>query len=438
MGLLWVAVPKTYTSTASLLFPGSSGSAGTVSAPPENSGIVAPPVQGGSGSTDQPSLPLMQGVLSVPQPGTSPGTAGLILKSRKTAVHLIKKHKLDREWGLAFEKTVDRFQDRFMCKTGNSGDLRIIFWDRSPRRSRIVVQSAIQELSASVEELSLDPAAKNLDFLRRSHEQAEKDYKAAERALVKFQQEVGGAPPDTQLEASAKLYTDIQGDMVNAEVEASVAESNLARISDVGGKLVQSAQDPAGSDKALLTILYGKLVDRESELAMLRLKFTDKRPEVQQARQAVEVIRRKVDEEIARQLSGLKSGASPFINDAVLTAAKSGARLDGLKKAEKEISSKMRALPGAQAKYLKLQSDLRDERTRLSLVRSEFFKAELIARSRRPQFVVMDPPVLPERPDGYSPAVFIIVGLIAGPSMIMARAGWLWMRQGIKLMSSGG
>lgn len=437
--LAWLVIPKSYTSSASLLFPGSSGSAGTINSPTDkNQGISSPPSAPGAGaSTDQPSLPLFQGVLSVPQPGTSPGTAGLILKSRKSVVKMIEEHNLNKIWHLPMDRCIDRFQRRFICKAGTSGDLLIYYTDRSPERSRQVVSSAIDMLTASVEELSLNPVERNLRLLREGLAQAQKDYQKAEAELVKFQRAHNGVPSDTELQTFSQIYETIQKDLINAELQAAADRTNAKEMGSVGRKMLKTAQDPTGSDKALLNILYQQMVNKESELASLKLKYTDKRPEVVQAQQAADVARRKVKEEVSRQFDGIKSGASPFTRDAVIAAVTSEAKAKGLRKAEREVRAKLAVLPAAQSKYLQLQSNLRDERLRLSQVRSEHVKAEWIARSRGPQFVVVDPPNSPQRPNGYGFREYLLIGLIIGPFLIIAKAGWQWIRQGIKMMSTG-
>jgi hypothetical protein len=131
-----------------------------------------------------------------------------------------------------------------------------------------------------------------------------------------------------------------------------------------------------------------------------------------QAQQAADVARRKVKEEISRQFDGIQSGASPFTRDAVVASVTSGAKAKGLRSAERQVRVKLSNLPAAQSKYLQLQTNLRDERLRLSQIRSEYVKAEWIARSRGPQFVVVDPPNAPERPNGYGFLEYLILGLL--------------------------
>jgi len=428
--LLWLIIPREYTSSASMLFPGSSRS----SAPSGfgDQGAAGGATGTGGGSVDQPSLPLMQGVLTMPQPGSSPSTAGMILKSRKTAALLVDKFNLAKEWGLSKEKAIYYFQEGFICSEGLSGDLRISITDYDPQRAKDILSAAINVLTNSVEALSLDPAGRNLELLKKSLENAESDCAKAQASLVDFQKTLGGAPPDVQLQSLGQIYSDTLKNLYAARVEDMTAESNTKSLSGQAEKMISIAQDPIGSEKSMISILYNRMVDRETELSTLRQKYTDRRPEVVAAKSGVDVAKRDLDLEISRQLKGLKAGASPYVKDSILAAVTAKAKVEGLRNAEESIRKKLQALPGAQAKYAQLQLDLRDQRSRLTLVRGEFVKAELIAQSRGPQFVVVDPPVVPQKPNGMEIYWWAIIGLIPGSVTLLITASSIILKNRMK------
>lgn len=416
--VLWLLIPKEYTSSASILFPGISRSApsGIADQGPGGAGGAAGT---GGGSVDQPSLSLMQGVLSMPQPGSSPSTAGMILKSRKTASLLIDKFDLAKEWGVNDEKAIEYFQQDFICSEGLSGDLKVSITDYDPKRAQQIIKAAIDVLTDSVEALSLDPAGRNLSLLKKSLENAQKDTEKAQQALVAFQKTLGGGPPDVQLETLGQIYSETLKNLYAAKVEAAAAATNSKSLSGQAVSMIAVAQDPIGSEKSMLSILYNKMVDKETELANLRQKYTDIRPEVVAAKQSLEVARKDLSAEITRQLTGVKSGASPYVKDAVLAAVTANAKVQGLTNAEASIRQKMQDLPSAQAKYNQLQLDLRDQRSRLTLVRGEYVKAELIAQSRGPQFVVVDPPGVPLKANGLEWYWWMIFGAIPGTAVLV-------------------
>ncbi|HHX41422.1 MAG TPA: hypothetical protein GX715_15780 [Armatimonadetes bacterium] len=423
-GIVWL-IPRYYTSSTVLLFPGAKGSSGasTSSAPSE-----------GGATADQPSVPLMQGVLSVPRPGTSPSTAALILTSRKVTVDLINRFDLAKEWNRSLERSILRFHERFVCQEGKAGDLRVSFTDRDPQRARAVVEAAIETLKRSVEDLSLDPAARNVDFLRDNVEDAEASCARIQREIVKLQRGLGGSPPDTQVQALSQILNDIQRDLTNAEVDANVAKSSMQATTETAKKMIRAAQDPAGSESMLIRSLYQDVAQKEADLALLREKFTDRRAEVVQARQALNISRKSLEKEIARQLESVEKGSSPLVRDAVVRVVTAQARVDGLRQCATEIRERLEDLPAAQVRYAQLQADLRDERSRLTLLRSEYLRAQLIVESRGPQFVMLDPPILPKRPNGWELYYWSIAGAIIGGLSVAVVAFTRWLRQSLQDM----
>lgn len=418
-GGIRLAIPRSYSSTAALLFPGGSSQAGAISGA---TGSTAPEMPGATGSgADQPSLPLMQGVLNVPQPGTSPATAGMILKSRQTTEELINRFDLQKVWGYTFERAVERLQDDLQCIAGSSGDLRIIYTDTSPKRTQEVASYALKLLTDQIEKLSLDPAGRNLRFLKESLVKAERACESAQKSLVEFQSATGGAPPDSQILTLGQTYSDIQKDLIRARADVTAAESAESKTRQLNTQMIQTAQDPTNSEKSLISILYSKVNSDEIELNLLKQKYTDKRPEVVLASKQLEVDRQSLNHEIDRQTQGMKTGSSPFISQSVVSASTAKSRTQELEDALLRIRQQMRTLPAAQAQYGQLTANLRDERARLSLVRSEYVKAQLITQSRGPQFVVLDKPVVPLRANGTDPWVYFLLGGLGGLLIIGIR-----------------
>lgn len=413
IGLL---IPRTYTSNATLLFPGAHSTAST-GASMGDAGASG----GGSGGADQPSLPLMQGVLSVPQPGTSPSTAQLILSSRKVTLELIDEFKLSEAWNRSRQRTIERFNDRFVCSVGNSGDLHIAFRDFDRKRAIAITSAALDKLTAAITELSLDPAGKNVDVLKETLRQAETDCMDDQRALIEFQRAVGGASPDTQVQLLGQTYSEIQRILVNAEADANASAANVHKTAQLGEAMLKSSMNPGSSGNSLLGTLYQQAVDRESELQLLRQRFTDRHPDVVKAQGTLEVARAALKNEVNRQLGSLRSGASPLLSDATVAAFSSRAKLDGLRKASATTRRQLDSLSEAQVRYGELSTRLRDDRTRLTLVRAEFVKAQLIAQSRGPQFVVLDTPDAPTRPNEYETYYFTLFGLALGIVLVLVK-----------------
>lgn len=421
-------IPRSYSSSAALLFPGATSQVGNIpgwggGVSGENTGIT--PSGGGS---DQPSLELMQGVLNVPQPGTSPATAGMIVKSRKTTDEIINRFDLLNVWHTSYERAVMRLQEDLKCIAGPSGDLRIIYTDTSPERAKDIASAALNILTDSIEQLSLDPAGKNLQFLEKSLKKAERDCDEAQKALVDYQKSIGGASPDAQAQSLTQTYTNIHEALITAKAELAVTDSHESTSKHLNDKMIKMGQDPSNSEKTLLSILYYKVAEDERNLKTLRQKYTDKQPEVVMAKRQLEVDRESLKKEISRQSNALHAGSSPYISQNIVSNTTAKAKVAELENSLSKIRKELESLPKAQAEFGLLTMNLRDERSRLSLVRSEYVKAQLIAKSRGPQFVILDSPVKPLRPNGRSPWLYASLGALLGFVIV----GGKWLVIGLK------
>ncbi|MBI3948050.1 MAG: hypothetical protein HY321_19190 [Armatimonadetes bacterium] len=423
VGLL---LPRTYTSTAMLYFPGAGRSSGGVS-------TARGDAAGGEGgaSQDQPGVSIVENILVIPRTGTSPSSAILILNSRTVTEELISRFGLASEWGLPMELAIPEFRRVFRCVEGRTAELRLSFVDRTAHRAPELVTAAIEILTDRVDEMTRKRAQESVRFVGEYLKQSEKACLNYQKEIVALQEKVGGTTPDAQLQTLGQIYGDLQRQLTDAQVEASVTDSQMKATTDVSEKMIVSALEPSGTGNALLGSLYKTVVDREAELALLREKFTDQRPEVVQARQALAAARSSLDAEVARQLKGLKSGASPLVREQIVSVVTTRARVEGLQRSFEEVRQKLAGMPALQARYTQLNADLRDERTRLSLLRSQYSRAELFAQSREPQFVVVDPPTLPSRPNGYDLYYFVLFGGGAGGLLMLLIVAGRWVKRTI-------
>lgn len=419
-----LVIPRSYSSSAALLFPGATSQVGAVTGTTGQASGMAP----SAGGADQPALPLMQGVLNVPQPGTSPATAGLIIKSRQTTDELIRRFDLQKVWRTSYERAVERLDRDLQCIAGSSGDLRVVYTDTSPERAHQIANAAIKILTISIEKLSLDPASKNLRFLKESLAKAERDCIAAQKALVNYQKSIGGASPDSSAQSLAQVYSNIHEELINMQAELAALMNNEAKARQLNGDMIRVGQDPTNSEKSLLSIIYYKISDDERNLQALRQKYTDKQPQVVMAKKQLEVDRASLRKEIERQSKGLRTGASPFISQTVISNAATKAKIKELEDGLTRVQNQLKKLPEAQAEYGQLTLNLRDERSRLSLIRSEYVKAQLIAQSRGPQFVVLDKPAIPLKPNGKGAWFYAGIGALVGLLVV----GGKWLVIGLK------
>lgn len=393
--------PRTYTCRAVLLFP----------AAPRAGALRA---LTGGGATDMPSLPLMEGLLSIPQPGSSPETAKLILGSQRATMALVRRLGLAEKWELPPEKARRKLGKALELKVGDTGDLGISFAHPEPELAVAVVQSTIDQLTRSIEELKLDPAAQSVAFIRKELASSEAAFARASEALVRFQRENGNLPPDTLVQHLGSQYGQLQTSLVTAEVEANTTAARARNLTSAAEAMLRAAQDPTGNPESLLGQLYENVVTQELKLSVLRRKYADEHTEVVAAQQQLEQAREALQQEVQRQLAGLGQGQSPFVGDAVVAAAVAQAKVDGLRQAVAKLRRQLDRVPERQARHAHLLLDLETQKARVVALRAELVKAQLFADRTGPRFVVVDPPVKPVLPNPRGALRMALLGFILG------------------------
>ena len=212
-------------------------------------------------------------------------------------------------------------------KVGDTGDLGISFAHPEPELAVAVVQSTIDQLTRSIEELKLDPAAQSVAFIRKELASSEAAFARASEALVRFQRENGNLPPDTLVQHLGSQYGQLQTSLVTAEVEANTTAARARNLTSAAEAMLRAAQDPTGNPESLLGQLYENVVTQELKLSVLRRKYADEHRGggcAATARAGADALQ----QEVQRQLAG-SGRAEPLVGDAVVAAAVAQAKVDG-------------------------------------------------------------------------------------------------------------
>ncbi len=400
--------PTTYTSTATLLFP---------SAPASRMSLL-----GGGGSGDLPSLPLLEGALMVPQPGTSAVTASLILESNRSLREVL--HQLHHDandpldlanaWKLDDRETLEKLRENMEIKVGKQGELYVGFRDRQPQTAYRVASALVHELQVLSKELGINPAEQSVAFLEQQVQEADRKLRVATSAMLDFQRANHIVSMPDQARALAEQYAKMQSDKTAADLEASTAMRQVRVMTDVAGKMVEACIDPNPAVGNTLAQLYQQVTKIETELALLSEKLTAHHPDVQAKQAELQRAQKVLNAEIDRQLSALDQGGSPVLYPAVIQAAASHARAEGLDAALRKMQTTVERLPKQQAAYARLQAELEANVATVKLLRQELEKARIVEQSRGPNFVLLDHAELPEQPDSAGRVRIIVLLALLG------------------------
>ena len=417
-GLVAIVRPTTYTTSTTILFP-----------PAPISKLTA--LAGGGGDSDLPSLPLLEGALSVPQPGSSTSTAGILLQSQQTELKIAHALDLQKVWKLPNDyKVLKQFHRELECKAGKNSDLTISFQDQSRDLAYQVIDLLVKELKAQSQELGFNPAKQSVEFLQAQLDASNTKWTKSQQDLLVYSQQHRIISLADQAKGLADQYTQVQKDLTTAQITTAAAYRQLDLTSSITRKLVDSCVDPvtAATAPTPLATLYQKVKDTESDLALLRDRLTPNNPEVKDKRLVFDEAKRQLQVEVTRQLSLLKNGSSPAVAMLAVQAVAGKAGVDGLLDAQKKVLQQIDALPQQEASYARLTAEVEANLDEVKLLREELEKARIIAARSEANFIIADPPTPAlEHDPGYRLLLLLIL-TIFGVSIAALRPYCEWAK----------
>jgi uncharacterized protein involved in exopolysaccharide biosynthesis len=430
--LVYWTTETTYTVKSMLLFPSAA-----------MSGYSA---LTGGGSADLPGLPLLDGAVIIPQPGTSADTATLLLESmrgrKEILLRLREKRHLDMGniWSLKdawvpvldkdgkptaettpADKLLKQLGGKLTCKTGKLSELYLEATDTDKTIAQAIVMEAINELSIMTIELPLDPARRSVAYLNNEVKNAQKQLDDAQKRMTAFQQKTLIISVAEQSQSLSTQYVQAQNDAADADVAVQTATEKVNKLSANARDLLNKCMDPSGNGQsALLTSLFGKVRDIESELALLRLKLADDNPEIVAKIHAHDIAVSQLTDEINRQLLLVNAGSSPAVSQAFVDKFATEARAYGQHQAVNTLKARVAQLPTQEAEFTRLEADVTRWTETLQMMETEQQKAVIVAQSRGPVFQVQDPPELPTDRDSRGGPKKMALGTLLGLALGLA------------------
>ncbi len=409
--------PSYFTSTATLIFP---------SAPISKLSALT-----GGSSGDLPSVPLLEGALLIPQPGTSASTASLILQSNLVRDTLFANLQLQTSWKRPSLRDARRYYSKHLiCKTGKSGELEVGFQDTDPKRSYQIAQALLDALDHSVKSLGIDPAERNLHFLEQQAKRTYDLLMAAQRDLQSFQERNHLVSVTDQAKILTSQYTTLQGDAVAASIEAEAASREQQVLASKSHILLENGFDLNSSDtNAPIGRLYQQVQNLEAVVAVLRHRLTDNHPDVQVKQHELDVARQQLRGEVARQLALVNKASSPTLVEAVAKTTLYRAKAEGIELEIHRMRPLMDHLPAQLTAFIRLSKKVEALIEGYTLYNRELEKARIIVQSREPIYVVVDPLENPQYPDPAFRALILLFFLIFGIIIAMTIPYYRWFQQ---------
>ena len=334
------------------------------------------------------------------------------------------------------ELLVDQLRAAITVRTEQRNLFSIRYTNADPQLAKRVVASL---LSIYVES-NLGSNRKNMDtassFIAGQIRDYEKQLEAAEQRMAAFKRKYMGLLPGKggylqQLETARKALASARAELADAETKSGEMRRQLAAVPQfLKSDAVGSSGPPSDIQVRILEI--------QKNLDQLKLKYTDKFPDVVRARRRLAALKRELQAEIKSAAaaagpsdeSGKKPEAEAYgqpnpvyqqiklqLVEAEATAATIKSRVKRHMAVVRSLQQRADRVPEIEAEYTKLTRDYgiirKNYEQLLSRRESARMSKERDRNSDSVQFRVVDPPTVPLVPSGPPRALFLSVVLIA-------------------------
>jgi uncharacterized protein involved in exopolysaccharide biosynthesis len=426
---------RTYTSAATLLFPSAGGKLALL----------------GGGGGDLPSLPMMEGAMIVPQPGSSNSTAVTLIKSiRAKKMILSKMEKRGYDLKVVFDqqkigelyKNMDEIlkisqgKNNELFITATSKIIKSSDGNKDDKLAFNYMQCVMDTLSDLTLELPLDPAKQGEKYLKDQIAKTTVELEDAANKLKEYQKKYLLIDPTGQAKSLADEYASVKSSAIETKIQADLAMKQLHDVSQKTEKFVKASIDPtitsdtmmSSNNSGGLSVLYQRVTTCESELALLKLKLRDAHPDVVAKRAELNELKSRLKNEMKRQIGLAREGLSPGIYGTAMQAMIAQAKLDGYRSTEVELKKQIEQMPGIALNYMKLQALVTEKTAIMGMLKTEYEKVRIVAETRGPSYIVLDEPEQASEPDSRGGAKTCAIAFVLAMMICLSITYLEWVK----------
>ena len=383
--------------------------------------------------------PLLKGLTVQTDPDIQINLMIKTLLSRPNLERISRMTDLDiqAETTQQYESIIERLrEDIKIIKTrGKDNIFTISFADIDPEMAKNVVQSALTvfiENTLGQNRTDSDSAQK---FLKSQIADYENRLTSAEGRLTDFKQKYSTMLPDqnggyySRLNLAKENLENIELELKEAETQLASARAQLSTVPSESN----STQNKIQTANSIKTNFDDRIAELELSLDSLQLRYTDKHPDVAEARRRLEHLEKQRSDEIEEYLTETSNSGSntlitsqnPVIQELQIQVnqfenqvASLKVRADDYQNKVNDLESKIHVLPEIEAELVALDRgyEITKEKYEQLLNRQE--TAQLAQQAdettNKIQFKVIDPPRAADKPSGPKRILLFIAVTIAG------------------------
>ena len=387
--------------------------------------------------------PLLRGLTVQTNPDVQINLMVKTLLSRPNLERISRMTDMDiqAETPQQYEGIIERLRDNIIIKKqgGRDNIFTISFEDTNPEMAKSVVQSALTvfiENTLGENRIDADSAQK---FLKSQISEYENRLSSAEARLTNFKQKYNNMLPDQNGGYYNKLNLAKENLQVT-ELSLKEAETQLKSAKKQLSKVSSKSNDPQNkiqTSSSIKTSYDDRITELEIALDSLQLRYTNKHPDVVEAKRRLEHIEKQRSKEIEDYVSSVKNddgktlitSQNPVIQELQIQVnqyenqvASIKVRVNDYRTKVKELENKIHVLPEIEAELVALNRgyNITKKKYEELLTRQETAKLAQQAdeTTNKIQFKVIDPPRAADTPSGPKRILYFLlvtfVGLGAG------------------------
>ena len=301
-------------------------------------------------------------------------------------------------------------------------------WGRDDIRARTmsaqIVNRSLELLQQYLTDSNIFQSQKYRKYMEEQADQARLALRLAQGKLEAFQRTSKIVSPSDEVKALIDTVTSLSEKKTAAEI-SSKALSN--QIDTVTTQLKTQAKNvmslPANSP--VVQQWRQKLIEQETELAILQKELTESHPDVRKQKLAIEETEKQLTKEVNRVLKSADEKLSPQLTDLVVQQISAESQDRALSSVISNLQSELSSLPPKMMTYSQLKGDAEVAERRYRMLAEELENAKMSAAKEPTGFVLLDSAVAPEKKSSPSSArnvmLAILVGLMVSVMLVLAK-----------------
>lgn len=350
---------------------------------------------------DIPAIPLLEGLGLVPQAGTAPEAARLIMGTRKSIGRIVDEFKFAQNWGVPRDLAIQLLTGKIIFRPGEVGDLKIEFTDPDRKLAKAVVVRLLKILKDETARIATETTGDFLTIINNGRVTAEAELLAKLTIGKEFLNKNDSVSPEQLGNTFQGVIANAMTDLIKASAVAAGKNAAVAKVRSSASAALKQNMDPnvQGNVPTVLGGLYDRKVGLTSQLSLLKQQYNDDFPEVVTVQRQLNEVTKQLNLEVLRLMKSVQSGDNPYIAPVVVESVASTAAQAVLDKALKDLMLKVKALPERGVKYAFIQADVDTATAKVKFWREQEMKAQVVIASRGHSFTEIESPDVPERPN---------------------------------------